>query len=226
MPCSGENYEEWKDLDTLEGIRNELSTHHFMSQYQQSPETPEGGMFKPKWFKTIDRHPPFRNGEFIVSIDSATSTEDTADYSAITLMYADSTGYYVLETERGRWDYEELLSKAQSYSYKYGDRVNFIVEAASNGRSLIYSLRKSGKKCTHYLPRTDKTTRASYIVPVVHQGHVYILKTEKNMVSYKTFTNEVCTFPYSHFDDQVDNFVVAVLYAENMFHLSRSDCLL
>ena len=217
---------EWEDLETLESIRNEVGTHHFMSQYQQTPEVPEGGMFKRRWLKIIDCLPEFWDGEFIVSIDAASSTSETADYSAITVMYADRSGYYVIETERGRWDYEGLLSKARTYTHKYESRVQFIIEAASNGMALISSLRSDDEICTSYSPKDDKQTRASYMVPAVHKGHVHIFKTDDNTSACEMFINELCTFPHSRFDDQVDSFVMALLMAERMFGLSRSGRLL
>jgi len=217
---------EREDLETLERMRDELGSHHFQAQYQQSPETPEGAMFKRKWFKIIERCPQFYEGEFVVSVDAASSTSESANYSAITVLYADQTGYYVIETERGRWDYEGLLDKAKSYVRKYGQQVKFVIEAASNGTALISSLSRSGVICNYYKPRVDKTTRASYVLPAIHKGHVSVLRTDENEAAFEVFMNEVCTFPNGRNDDQVDSLVMALDMGERMFGLSRSSTLI
>ncbi len=219
-------HEERESLATLEETKSQVSPQHFQSQYQQSPETPEGAMFKRRWFNIIDSYPSFDGGEFVVSIDAASSTSESANYSAITVMYAASTGYYVIETERGRWDYEGLLGKAKSYVRKYGARVQFIVEAASNGTALISSLRIHGAICTSYFPKEDKTTRASYVMPAIHGGHVSILRTEDNKTAFKAYMDEVCTFPNSRNDDQVDSLVMSIMMAERMFGLSQRGSLI
>jgi len=129
---------EYENLNTLERIRDQIGTYNFVSQYQQSPETPSGGLIKQKYIHIIDHCPKIRpDGYCWVSIDSALSTSETADYSALTLGYSNSDGHFVLYVERGRWDYEMLKCKALSYVRRFGDDVIFIVEAAGSGISLI-----------------------------------------------------------------------------------------
>ena len=48
---------EYEDLNTLERIRNQIGTYNFVSQYQQSPETPSGGLIKRKYIHIIDHFP-------------------------------------------------------------------------------------------------------------------------------------------------------------------------
>ena len=51
---------EYEDLNTLERIRNQIGTYNFVSQYQQSPETPSGGLIKRKYIHIIDHFPKIR----------------------------------------------------------------------------------------------------------------------------------------------------------------------
>src|SRR6476646_3463770 len=98
---------EYEDFDTLERIRNQIGTYNFLSQYQQSPETPSGGLIKRKYIRIVDHYPErTKDGHWWVSIDSALSTSETADYSALTLGSSNSQGHFVLDVNRGRWDYE------------------------------------------------------------------------------------------------------------------------
>src|SRR5205823_9964050 len=63
---------EYEDLNTLEQIRDQIGTYNFVSQYQQSPETPSGVWIKRKYIHIIDHYPKIRrDGYWWVSIDSA-----------------------------------------------------------------------------------------------------------------------------------------------------------
>lgn len=128
----------YEDLNTLERIRDQIGAYNFMSQYQQSPETPSGGLIKQKYIQIIDHFPEMRTeGYCWVSIDSALSTSETADYSALTVGYSSSDGHFIVSVERGRYDYETLKGKASSFVHRFGDDVTFIVEHAGSGISLI-----------------------------------------------------------------------------------------
>lgn len=117
-------HEEREGLATLKRIRDQIGAVNFAAQYQQRPEMPDGSMFSRKWFRLIDKPPPWESGGLLyVSVDSALSTSETADYSAISLVYADRTEYYVLYAERGHWDYEELKSKLLDYYAKHKHQI-------------------------------------------------------------------------------------------------------
>ena len=47
-------HEERESLETLEGVRRNLGTYHFMAQYQQDPIPLEGDLFKRTWFNYFD----------------------------------------------------------------------------------------------------------------------------------------------------------------------------
>ncbi len=208
-------HEEREAADTLKAIRDQIGSYVFASQYQQSPESPEGGMFKRKWFKIITEPPKFgRDGYWFVSIDTALSTSETADYSAISLVYGNHDGYYVLFAERGRWDYETIKAKASLYVRRLGRDVHFFVEAAGCGISLIHALRKAGLKCFWYFPKDGKSVRAAYALPIIHSGRVHILNREGHNDWVEPYINEFVTFPHGRFDDQVDSLVQLLPWAE------------
>ena len=206
---------EYEDLNTLERIRNQIGTYNFVSQYQQSPETPSGGLIKRKYIHIIDHCPKIRpEGYWWVSIDSALSTSETADYSALTLGYSNSDGHFVLDVERGRWDYETLKCKASSYVHRFGDDVIFIVEAAGSGISLIEYMRKAQLRCFHHQAKHDKVVRASLVLPLFLAGRVHICNVKSHNGWVEEFINELLTFPNGRHDDQVDSLVQALRWAE------------
>lgn len=164
-----------ESLQALEQMRESVGAAYFNAQYQQAPDSPEGGLFKAKFFKFLDRVPDVERGATLfVSIDSALSTSETADCSAITLVLAQRGTFYVLRSQRGRWDYEALKARAWWYVERFGNNerpVHFVVENAGSGISLILHLtamvrRGDGRLCCHsYVPREDKLVRAARTLP-------------------------------------------------------------
>jgi len=204
--------QEREGIDVLRRIRDEIGAFNFASQYQQSPETPEGGLFKRKWFKFVEQAPKIvSDGRLVVSIDSALSTSESADYSAISLVYLHGGNFYVLFAERGRWAYEALKAKALQYRRRYGQDLVFVVEAAGTGHSLISFLRGAHINCLDYLPKNDKVARAARTLPCVESGRVHLLNMPGKNHWVEPYLNEFVNFPYGRFDDQVDSLVQLIL---------------
>lgn len=212
-------HEKWEGLATLASLRDQVGPYNFAAQYQQHPEAPEGALFKLEWFNIVEALPEDTSqGQWFVSIDAAASTSETADYSAISLIYADRRGYFIFFAEKGRWDYEALKQKASKYIKHFGAEVTFIVEAASAGVSLIQALRKSGVPCFHYSPRHDKQTRAALAVPAIVAGRVHIVSQPGKNAWVEPYLTEFVTFPNGRFDDQVDSLTQFIVWAEQRFN--------
>jgi len=209
-------HDEREGLQTLQGLADQMGPLTFAAQYQQRPQTPEGALFKREWLQlTPDLPKIHRNGTIYVSIDTASSTSDTADYSAISLVYAYDTKYYVLRAERGRWDFEALLAKATAFRNRARDYpVSYVIEAAGAGVSLIQYLRKRVPNVFHYAPKDGKETRAAYAVPTFHQRRVFVLNRPGQNGWVEPYVNEFLSFPHGRFDDQVDSLVQLINFAD------------
>lgn len=208
-------HEAWEDAQTLARLRGDLGSYNFASQYQQHPETPEGGMFKRDWFKIVEHAPKFTpSGYWFVTIDSALSTSETADYSVISLVYGDRGGYWVITSERGRWDYEALKDKALGWRRRIRGDLYFLVEKAASGISLIHALRTANLRCFHYKPKTSKIARAAQALPIIESGRVHILNLAGRNQWVEPYINEFVTFPHSRYDDQVDALTQLLPWAE------------
>jgi len=205
---------ERENMATLEGIKDQVGPYNFAAQYQQHPECPEGNLIKRKYLQIISDLSEIKPGGLAwVSIDSALSTSETADYSAISMGYSNEDGHYILDAERGRWDFEQLLVKALGYAKRYPD-VTFIVEQAGSGISLIQYLRKKGIPCITYRPKEDKVVRAALVLPIFYAGRVYLVSKEGKNSWIEPYINELVSFPNGRFDDQVDSLVQALRWAE------------
>jgi len=205
---------EREDLATLEAIRDQIGPYNFAAQYQQRPECPEGNLIKRDYVKIItDSSGIQRGGKFWISIDSALSTSDTADYSAISVGYSSEQGHYVLDAQRGRWPFEELLKKSLGLAARYPD-VTFIVEHAGSGISLIQYLRSKCIPCFFYHPKEDKIVRVAFVLPIFYAGRVHLLSRPGHNAWVEPYLQELVTFPAGRFDDQVDSLVQALRWAE------------
>ena len=205
---------ERESLEVLQKIRDQIGPYNFAAQYQQSPQAIDGPLFKRSHLQIVNRLPALhRHCIYWVSVDGAQSTSERADSSVIIHGVSDVSGHYVLEVERGRWDYETLLSRVLPYATRYR-RIFFIVEKASSGISLIESLIRRGLYVFIADPRSDKMARTLRALPIFADGRVFIVDQEGRNAWVQPFINELLSFPFGAADDQVDAIVQAVYWAE------------
>lgn len=206
---------ERESLQILHGIRDQMGTFLFSAQYQQNPETPEGGMFKAKYFQIVDSHPvKTQYGYYCVSIDCAISTSDQADFTAITFAYVSEGDVTVLQVKRGRWFYEEIRQIALDYDKTYGNKVFFLIEAANVGLSLIACLREKQLNALTYKPVDSKLGRAAVMLPEFEAKKVHLLRIKGKDSWITPLINEFVSFPGCRYDDQVDSLVQLVWFAK------------
>lgn len=209
---------EREDPELLEGVRNQLGPGNFAAQYQQQPEIPDGALFKRSWFRMTEVSPSWQSGgQIYVSVDSALSTSETADYSAISVVYADRSGYYVIHAKRGRWDYEELRKILLGYYERFKDRISFIIEPAGVGISLISFMRKAAIPCQASSMKDGKFRRACYAIPTFSEGRVHLVNIEGKNDWVESYLAEFMSFPNGRFDDQVDSLVQLINFLEPRF---------
>ena len=199
-------------------MRADIGPFNFESQYQQSPRTPDGQIFKRKYFELVAELPPFlEQGELFISIDSALSTSSSADFTAITVVWVNQGRLWVLKAERGRWDYETLKERVLAW-IKYLRRpfggLTVIVENAGSGISLGQYLRDrpdGSFRSFTYQPKDNKLVRAMKVTADFETGiRVLNLPGQNGWVA--PFINEFMNFPNGANDDQVDS-LVQLLYS-------------
>jgi predicted phage terminase large subunit-like protein len=204
---------ERESVQVLEDLRSQIGPFLFAAQYQQSPTTPDGQLFRRKHFHLVDKIPPIdRRGEVYLSIDSALSTASTADYTAMSVVYIRDRRLYVLHVERGRYGYEKLKERTMAWIAKlcrHEVRVNVVVEKAGSGIALYQHLADSRDPrftALSYLPRENKLYRAAQVLPMVEKG-IYLRNVQGNNAWVEPYINEFMNFPNGANDDQVDSLV-------------------
>lgn len=201
---------ERESLETLANIKKQMQTAVFSAQYQQQPETPEGSMFKRHHFKFIDSWRDVKpGGQYWVSIDTALSMSESADYSCLTVGYTNDDAHHILFADRGHWDFDMLRAKALKY-VKLNKNFIFVVEYAGSGISLYQFLVRQDIPCHYYQPKRSKTERALAVIPILDEGLVCIMNIDGSNGWVKPFIDEFMVFPNGGNDDQVDSLVQVI----------------
>jgi predicted phage terminase large subunit-like protein len=197
------------DEEALEKIRRKLGSYSFSALYQQRPTPAEGGIFKRAWFKKMIPYPPaglnWKRG-----YDLAVSTKTTACFTASFRCAFDKDGnLYIDGGFSSRIEFPDqrryIIDRIQSEpNTEHG------IELALHGQAIMQDLRRTAGVRSHLFRgvqiETDKITRALPWAALAEEGRVILIRGPWNT----DFLDEVCSFPHSTFDDQIDAVSIAV----------------
>lgn len=186
----------------------------FIAMYQQRPMPSSGRIFLRSWFPTWEVIPAAR-GQWIQSWDFRAGGIRTAGSFAVAILAFKPEAeeiVYIVDVIRGRWSPEESLEEFRARQRKteqsstgiagrWANAAIRLVEKKADG-IMILSL-ESGKHrgLTPITPRVDKETRARAVSPFARAGQVVLPLRARWLAA---FMEEVCNFPASNTDDQVD----------------------
>jgi predicted phage terminase large subunit-like protein len=203
--------------------------------YMQSPIPEEGGLIKEEYFKWWPKAQPLPECKaFIMSVDGAFSTKETADFSVVQIWgifdktAVDSRGRertiscaILLANRRGRWDYPQLLEQVIKLNKKYMPD-QMLIEKKASGEVLIPDLVRMGLPVIPFVPGkgNDKISRVHAVLRYLLGGCVW-LPEEENFA--EELLNECLQFPYGRHDDQVDCLTLGLLYLRDATDLTTVD---
>ena len=197
----------------LVSTRKMLGETAFAAQYMQEPIYPENDLVdlkKFKWFDSEDLKAKLQDMICIHSWDTAFSTSDTADYTAVTKWAYNSTGYYLLQAKRFKATSEEvekrilheaIADQPQRVIIEHANHsIDLItrVKSASNGRFRVIAGQHGG---------LSKEQRFESIQHKINTGQVFLAKGANGI---DLFLSELRGFPYGAYDDLVDSFTMAL----------------
>lgn len=192
--------------------------------YMQNPISESGAIVKRKEFQLwqADKPPPCKY--VIVSMDTAFSKKETADYSAytvwgifgqeVTLFDGETTQHtncmILLAAGKGRWDFSELCNKAMELEEMFQPDF-FIIENKASGQHLIPELRKRNLPIVPYTPGkgSDKFSRLQACTPYFQSSRIWV---PENKFYTQEVIEEIVTFPKAPHDDYVDSTSQAILW--------------
>lgn len=197
-------------------------------QYQQRPTIEGGGVLKEYWWQawTPEKLPP---PEMIIqSWDTALSSSPEAAESACTtwmVFYPPSENPFghetdpclmLLHAESGRWEFPDLVAKAQELAERFNpDRL--LIEEKASGFSLIQELKRSLRKRADILVpikiKQDKITRAHAVSTVFSSERVFAIwdnDEDKWMPDAAAVIRQCSEFPRGALKDLVDSTTQAI----------------
>ena len=192
--------------------RERLNPRDFASLYQQKPYIEGGNLIKSEWWRyyPTDLNPnTFQS--LIIAADTAFKKSEQADYSVAIVAGITADGdIYIVNVERGKWDYPELRHRLITLNSLWrgrGLRALYIEDKAS-GQSIIQDLRReSGIAVVPYKVVHDKVSRVNGITPIIQGGRVFLPEAAHWL---DTFIQECVAFPSAQHDDQVDALTIAL----------------
>jgi predicted phage terminase large subunit-like protein len=205
----------------LMGVKASIPLTKWQAQWMQAPTSEEGAIIKREWWKTWEKEDIPKLQYIIQSYDTAFSSKETADYSAITTwgVFEPEEGgrpnLILLDAKKGRWNFPELKSIAQE-EYNYWEPEAILIEAKASGLPLTHELQKSGIPVINYTPSrgNDKHSRVNSVAPLFESGAIW--------APTKKFAEEVieecAAFPFGDHDDYVDSTTQALMrYRQGYF---------
>ncbi len=196
------------DEAALEQYRRKIGSYSFAALYQQRPIPAEGGLFKRKWFQTIDRLPPIVKKKR--GYDLGISKRGTADYTATLGVAFDPAGnMYIYGGYRGRIEYPDQRRHILGRIKAEPDTEHGI-ELSANGSAVISDLRREahirGRAFRGIKVTGDKVTRALPWIALAEERRVFLIRGSL----INDFLDEACSFPSGTHDDQIDAVSIAV----------------
>ncbi|MBH0365726.1 phage terminase large subunit [Salmonella enterica] len=166
----------------------ERDAYTFLSQYQQNPAALSGGLINGEWFRTYTKLPRLLWRAVYVDTNSG-KVKDFNDYTVFTLAGMGVDGnLYIIDMDRGKWDPEELLLKAEEVWLRWqpSDTLQraplryMAIEDKQAGQGLITTLTKRRAIPINAVQRGEgenKLVRCLNCVPQLKTGKVFIPDT-------------------------------------------------
>jgi len=223
MPSGRPCWPEFWSLKELMATKESIDPFKWAAQYQQNPTSRDTAILKREWWRIWDKTnadgsfkvPPLE--AVIQSYDTAYSSKETADYSAITtwgIFYPTEDGgpnVILLDAKKGRWDFPELKRIAKE-EYKFWEPETVIIEAKASGMSLTQEMRQAGIPVINFTPTrgNDKMTRVNSVAPILESGVVWAPGDSSGFTPFaEDLIHECAAFPKGENDDLVDTAVQA-----------------
>lgn len=213
-------------LAELRRIEASVGSRTWEALYQGRPTPPEGGLLKRGWFKIVDASP--REGSRVRYWDKAGTEGGGAYTTGILILKAPNGVFYVEDVVRGQWSEFEresmIRQTAELDRMMYGAVDIWIEQEPGSGgldsaRATIRNL--AGFYVRADRPSGDKVIRAKPFAAQAEAGNVLLVRGEWN----RAYLEELSSFPYGRYKDQVDGSSGALSKLANVSQASMSKAL-
>ena len=220
------------DRKELATAKKEIGSFLFSQEYEAEFVEQSGGLFKSEWLKyyTKETITEFNeNGNYedyiyiktaessvrqkdlkiMTTVDLATSTKESADYTVVTTIGVDkNNNIYVLDVIRNRIEAPDVV-KLLEQVYEKWNPLFIGVERAGFQLALIQIIRRqTGLPIVELKADRDKLSRALPLSAKMEAGMVFF---PNDALWYSDLEKELLQFPAGDHDDQVDSLAYGIL---------------
>jgi len=192
-------------VETYKKIRDAIGEYNYQSQYQQDPNSLEGGVIKREWIRYYTPEDGPKDFEYILqSWDTASKAGETNDYSVCTTWGLLNGRFYLLDVLRQRLTFPQL-KRAVAETFRKFDASKVLIEDKASGIALLQELQSEGVYCVAAYkaePGKDKYIRLATQSIKFENGRVYV---PSDAPWLKEYLREITGFPGAKHDDQVDS---------------------
>lgn len=193
---------EREPIEVLEQQRKLLGTLYFSAQYLQAPVSADGNLVKFAWFRHYSPFELSKPDRIIQSWDTASKAGLLNDYSVCTTWALIGERIYLVDVVRERLEFPALKRRVMEDAARYNAQTVLIEDKAS-GTALRQELQASGFwRGQAVQPVSDKASRIAGVTAIIERGEVLLPHSAPWLDVY---VNELCSFPNSKHDDQVDS---------------------
>jgi predicted phage terminase large subunit-like protein len=188
--------------EVLDVIKAHQGPDVFAAQYQQNPVPPGGNMIKREWIRRYETLPARTSSTYVLqSYDTASKEGEQNSWSVCTTWHVREGNYYLADVLRARFDYPTLEAQALAHAQHHKPTC-ILVEATGVGPALASKLRGRGFRVIEVQVEHNKETRMSVQSGKFASGRVLF---PNGAPWLNDLLDELCAFPGSRFDDQVDS---------------------
>ena len=211
------------DPEELEYAKKEIGSFLYSQEYEAQFIEATGGLFKADWFKfysveqfgkkvkyrlSKDRTVKLKDCRRVATVDLATSTKQTADYTVITsVAITPNNELIILDIDQQRLEAPDIIplleQKVEQYDLQY-----IGIEKAGYQLAFIQMAKRQGLNIRELKADRDKVSRAYPLVAKMESGDIYF---PKNAMWISNVQSELLRFPEAEHDDIVDSLAYAVL---------------
>lgn len=214
----------------LAGLKIDLSTIDWASQYGCEPVQPGGNIYREDWFRVWGKSDSIRHKSIpqamyrVQTWDCTFSDTKSSDYVSGTLWGIVDAD--VLLLEELAFERLSFTDTCDAIKKAYNDHPDssIIIESKANGPGITNVLSSIVPGIIPFSPdkHGNKEQRANAVQPVVKAGNVFVPCPKQNPWVQEWISN-MTKFPFARFDDQVDGFTQLMLYLrDGSFRLLQS----
>lgn len=221
-------FPQYQSAEYLEERRLYMGNAVFSAQYLQNPTPPGGNRLRREWFKSYTFEPQRERFTYVIqSWDTGQSEDPTSAFSVCTTWGLRDGLWHLIDLDRARLAYRDLLKRALSLHRKWmPDKI--IIEKAASGYALLSDLRgpehKLRAEVRAYVPKMDKIERLEVTAAQIEAGKFALPASAPWL---EDFLHECLTFPAGKYADQVDSmtqFIDWMKSSRGQSAINRQEC--